>query len=65
MKCYIRRYDNENKVWKDSWFRKHIGIPMCPNHWTIFKSEAKEFDSVKEARWYINFYKLKNCEVEK
>lgn len=63
MKCYIRRYDNKNEIWGDSWFVKHLWKDQ--NHWTIFRNEAKEFESVKEARWFIKFYNLKNCEVEK
>lgn len=63
MKCYIRRYDEKEQIWKDSWFNKHLWGEQ--NHWTIFKSEAKEFESVKEARWFIKMYNLKNCEVEK
>lgn len=58
MKCWIKRID------RDSYFNKHIGIDICPNLWT-YKSEAKLFDSVAEARATIKVYKLKNCEVEK
>lgn len=63
MKCWIRRYDNEEKIFKDSWFVRHLWGKQ--NHWTIFKDEALEFESVKEARWFIKMYNLKNCEVEK
>lgn len=59
MKCYIRRIQKD----RETFFEKHLW--GYRNHWVIFKTEAKEFGSVKEARWFINFYKLKNCEVVK
>lgn len=58
MKCWIKRLN------RDVYFENHIGVEMCPNKWT-YKSEAKLFDSVAEARATIKVYKLKNCEVEK
>lgn len=58
MKCWIKRLNS------DAYFEKHVGVEMCPNKWT-YKSEAKLFDSVAEARATIKVYKLKNCEVEK
>lgn len=67
MKCYIRRQQiiNGEKVWGDTFFARHLGISMNPNHWVSLRQEAKQFDSVKEARWFIKMYNLKNCEVEK
>lgn len=59
MKCYIRRIQKD----KETWFQKHLWENK--NHWVIFRQEAKEFGSVKEARWFIKMYNLKNCEVEK
>lgn len=59
MKCYIRRIQND----KECFFAKHLWENK--NHWVIFREEAKEFGSVKEAKWFINFYKIKNCEVVK
>lgn len=59
MRCYIKRANRE------CYFAKHIGLDMLPNHWVIFKTDAKEFENVKEARKCIKMYKLKNCEVEK
>ena len=58
MKCWIKRLN------RDVYFENHIGVEMCPNKWT-YKSEAKLFDSVAEARATIKVYKLKNCEVKK
>lgn len=58
MKCRIK------KVGKDSYFNKHLGIAMCPNHWTP-RRECKVFNSVAEARATIRLCKLKNVEVEK
>ena len=63
MKCYIRRYDNEEQIWKDSWLNRHLWGTQ--NHWVTTREGAKRFGSVKEARWFIKMYKLKNCEVEK
>lgn len=63
MKCYIRRYNEKENTWLDSWFCKHLWGTQ--NHWATFKGEAKQFESVKEARAFIKMYKLKNCEVEK
>lgn len=58
MKCWIKRLN------RDVYFENHIGVEMCPNKWT-YKTDAKLFDSVAEARATIKVYKLKNCEVEK
>ena len=33
--------------------------------WVSDIIEAKQFESVKEARWFIKTYKVKNCEVYK
>lgn len=62
MKCCIRRYDTREQTWKDGWFVKHLWD--TENHWTIFKNEAKKFETVKEARNFIKTHKLKNCGVE-
>jgi hypothetical protein len=45
------------------YFNKHLGIGMCPNHWT-YKEESKLYDRVAYARQVIKQYKLKNVEVE-
>ena len=58
MKCRIKRIGN------DSYFNKHLGIGMCPNHWT-YKDSAKVFNSVAEARTTIKVYKIKNVEIER
>lgn len=58
MKCRIKKVD------KDVYFKKHIGIEMCPNHW-VYRDDAKVFNSVAEARTTIKLCKLKNVEVEK
>lgn len=63
MKCCIRRYDEEKEEFKDSYFDKHLWGNQ--NHWVHLKQDAKVFASVKEARWIIKLYKLKNCKVEK
>ena len=59
MKCYIRRIQKD----KETYFARHLW--NYKNHWTIFRKEAKEFGSVKEANWFIKLYELKNCEVVK
>lgn len=56
MKCYIKRINN------DTYFNKNLGENF--NHWTP-KREAKEFESVADARATMKIYKLKNVEVEK
>lgn len=62
MKCVIRRYDKVNQEWKEGYFARNCGFQ---NHWVCDITEAMKFESVKEARWYIKTYKIKNCEVEK
>ena len=57
MKCRIKRINS------DSYYNKHLGIGICPNHWT-YRDEAKIFSSVAEARAIIKVYKLKDVEVE-
>lgn len=59
MKYYIRRIQKD----KETYFSRHLWT--YHNHWTIFRDEAKVFGNKKEANWFINFYKLKNCEVVK
>lgn len=59
MKCYLRRIQNE----KETFFAKHLWENK--NHWVVAKEEAKEFGNVKEAKWFVKFYKIKNCEVVK
>ena len=59
MKCYIRRIQLD----RETWFDKNIS--EYRNHWVMFRQEAKQFGSVKEARWFIKLYNLKNCEVVK
>ena len=63
MKCYIRRYNFKENLWENSYFAKHLW--GTKNHWVVDRQEAYEFESVKEARWFIKIYNLKNCEVEK
>ena len=55
MRCIIKKLNN------DSYFNKNIGFQ---NHWT-FRDEAKEFESVADARAIIKKYKLKEVEVKK
>lgn len=62
MKCYIRRYYKDEQEWGFGYLAGHYGFM---NHWVMDKREAKQFESVKEARWFIKTYNLKNCEVEK
>lgn len=57
MKCRIK------KVGKDSYFNKHLGIAMCPNHWTP-RRECKVFASKEKAEAIIEKYNLKDVEVE-
>ena len=57
MKCRIKRINS------DSYFNKHLGIEMCPNHWT-YREGAKIYNRVAYARQVIKQYKLKNVEVE-
>ena len=59
MKCYLRRIQKD----RETWFARHLWENK--NHWVMFKEEAKEFGNVKEARWFIKFYNIKNCEVIK
>ena len=59
--CYIRRYVNQIEDY--CYFAKHFGTN--DNHWVLTKSEAKQFWNVRDAKWTIKNYKLKNCEVEK
>ena len=62
MKCYIRRYNKDEKEWGFGYLAEHHSFM---DHWVMDKREAKQFQSVKEARWFIKIYKIKNCEVEK
>ena len=57
MKCRIKKVD------KDIYFNKHIGMAMCPNHWT-FRDGAKVYLDGRKAQGEIKKYKLKNVEVE-
>lgn len=61
MRCYVRKYNE--KLDRYSYFAKNWG--ENENHWVQLKQEAREFNNVKEARWAIKKYRLKNCEVEK
>jgi hypothetical protein len=46
------------------YFNKHLGIGMCPNHWT-YKDSSKVFNSVAEGRAAMKVYRLKNVEIER
>ena len=72
MKCYIRRYkyDNKNKlIWLDTYLKPYYDERKQEytyiTHWVCDIREARCFESIKEARWIIKTYKLKNCEVYK
>lgn len=72
MKCYIRRckYDNENKlIWLDTYLKPYYDERKQEythiTHWVCDRKEATIFNTVKEAKWIIKTYKLKNCEVYK
>lgn len=57
MKCRIKKVD------RDSYFNKHIGLEMCPNHWT-YKENAKVYNDGRKAQGEIKRYKLRDVEVE-
>jgi len=61
VKCYIRKFKNGD--FGQGYFARHICKDF--NHWVFTKEEAKLFLSVKEARYMIKKYNIKNCEVEK
>ena len=63
MKCCIRRYDEEKEEFKDSYFDKRLWGNQ--NHWVILRQDAKIFNSVSEANFFIKMYKLKNAKVYK
>ena len=63
MKCCIRRYDEEKEEFKDSYFDKHLWGNQ--NHWVILRQDAKIFNSVAEANFFIKMYKLKNVKIFK
>ena len=72
MKCFIRRckYNDKNKlVWLDTYLKPYYDERKQEytyiTHWVSDIIEAKQFESVKEARWFIKTYKVKNCEVYK
>ena len=63
MICYIRRYDNEKNEYKDSYFDKHLWGNQ--NHWVWLRQDAKIFNSVTEANFFIKMNNLKNARVFK
>ena len=74
MKCYIRRcgLDQENKrIWKDSYINPIEFYDKSKRewdyyfHWVCDKQEAKQFNTIEEAKWFIKTYNLKNCDVYK
>lgn len=72
MKCYIRRckYNDKNElIWLDTYLKPYYDERKQEytyiTHWVSDIIEAKQFESVKEARWFIKTYKVKNCEVYK
>lgn len=71
MKCYIRRYNKDEKEWGFGYLKpvEYYDRSDKQNkyyiHWVADKKESMTFNSVKEARWFIKIYKIKNCEVEK
>ena len=56
MRCRIKKKD------KEIYFSKHLGFPICPNHWTS-RYEARVYTDGRKAQGEIKKYKLKDVEV--